>query len=129
MTCTARLPEKILLLFNKLHRIDPKGVKIHTPLAATLPDFEPYTSMGAEPWDQSSQVTAGSSCPPMRAIYSGTQTGMMGPFPPSGKRVDLPFIGILKFTNGKISEMWVEWDNVFMLTQLGHFPPAPDESE
>jgi predicted ester cyclase len=61
----------------------------------------------------------------MRAIYLGTQTGAMGPFPASGKRVELPFIGILRFTNGKISEMWVEWDNVYSLTQLGHLsPPA-----
>lgn len=59
----------------------------------------------------------------LRAIYSGTQTGDVGPFPPSGKRVELPYIGILRFAEGKISEMWVEWDNIFMLTQLGHFPP------
>lgn len=65
----------------------------------------------------------------MRAIYSGTQTGEVGPFPPSGKRVELPFIGILRFSEGKISEMWVEWDNIFMLTQLGHFPPTGGESE
>lgn len=63
----------------------------------------------------------------LRAIYSGTQTGQVGPFSPSGKRVELPYLGILRITDGKISEMWVEWDNVFMLKQLGHFPPAPDE--
>ena len=57
----------------------------------------------------------------MRATYSGTQTGQMGPFPPSGKAFELPFIGILKFRDGKISEMWVEWDNVYALSQLGHF--------
>lgn len=56
----------------------------------------------------------------MRAIYSGTQTGQMGPFPPTGKHFDLPFIGILKLRNGRISEIWVEWDNVHLLTQLGH---------
>jgi len=56
----------------------------------------------------------------MRATYSGTQTGVMGPFPPSGNRVELPFVGILRIGDGKISEMWVEWDNVFMLKQLGH---------
>ena len=65
----------------------------------------------------------------MRATYSGTQTGAMGPFPPSGKAADLPFIGILRFADGKISEMWVEWDNIFMLSQLGHFPPTADASE
>ena len=59
----------------------------------------------------------------LRAIYSGTQTGQVGPFPPSDKSIELPFISILKVTDGKVSEMWVEWDNVFMLTQLGHLQP------
>jgi len=62
----------------------------------------------------------------MRAIYSGTQSGQMGPFPPTGKRFELPFIGILKIDEGKISEIWVEWDNVFALNQLGHLA-APSE--
>jgi steroid delta-isomerase-like uncharacterized protein len=63
----------------------------------------------------------------MRAIYAGTQKGQMGPFPASGKRVELPFVGILRITDGKISQMWVEWDNMHMLTQLGHMP-APTEN-
>ena len=62
----------------------------------------------------------------MRATYSGTQSGAMGPFPATGKRFELPFVGILRIDQGKISEMWVEWDNVFALTQLGHLGP-PDE--
>lgn len=62
----------------------------------------------------------------MRAIYSGTQTGQMGPFPASGRKVDLPFIGILRFTDEVIAEMWVEWDNVHMLSQLGHLQPSSD---
>ena len=61
----------------------------------------------------------------MRATYSGTQSVPMGPFPATGKRFELPFVGILKIDEGKISEMWVESDNVFALTQLGHLaPPA-----
>ncbi len=62
----------------------------------------------------------------MRAIYAGTQTGEMGPFPPSGEHAELPFIGILRFADGKVVEMWVEWDNVHILTQLGHLSPPPD---
>ena len=62
----------------------------------------------------------------VRAYYSGTQTGQMGPFPPSGNTVKLVFIGILRIENDKIAEMWVEWDNVSILAQLGHFPPPGD---
>jgi steroid delta-isomerase-like uncharacterized protein len=59
----------------------------------------------------------------VRATYRGTQTGQMGPFPPSGKSMELPFMGILRLENGRIAEIWVEWDNMSALGQLGHFPP------
>ena len=59
----------------------------------------------------------------VHATYAGTQEGPMGPFPPSGKRMEAPFIGMLRLENGKIAEMWVEWDNLNALFQLGHFPP------
>jgi len=58
----------------------------------------------------------------VRARYIGTQDGPMGPFPASGKKLELPYNGILRFEDGKIAEIWVEWDNLFALTQLGHFP-------
>jgi steroid delta-isomerase-like uncharacterized protein len=60
----------------------------------------------------------------VHATYVGTQSGPMGPFPPTGKRVEIPFIGILRLENGKVAEIWVEWDNLSALTQLGHFPPG-----
>jgi len=63
----------------------------------------------------------------VRARYSGTQTGPMGPFPPTGKRVELVFIGLLRIENRKITEVWVEWDNLSILTQLGHLPPPTPE--
>jgi predicted ester cyclase len=66
----------------------------------------------------------------VHVTYKGTQSGPMGPFPPSNKRLELPFLGILRVEDGKISEIWVEWDNLNALSQLGHFPPAqPGESE
>ena len=61
----------------------------------------------------------------VRALLSGTQSGQMGPFPPTGKRVQIPFIGILRIEDGKVAEIWVEWDNLSTLTQLGHLAP-PD---
>ena len=57
------------------------------------------------------------------ATFSGTQTGPMGPFPATGKKVEGKFLSILRLQEGKIAELWVEWDNLALLTQLGHFPP------
>lgn len=61
--------------------------------------------------------------------YRGTQQGAMGPFPPTGRRVDLDFSGFIRFEEGLIAEMWVTWDNLTALTQLGHFPPPGTEED
>ena len=58
-----------------------------------------------------------------RLTYEGTQEGAMGPFPPSNKRVKGPFLAFLRIQDGKVAEMWVEWDNLSMLVQLGHYRP------
>ena len=63
------------------------------------------------------------------ATYSGTQTGPMGDFPATGKPVETPFLALFRIEAGRIAELWVEWDNVAMLTQLGLFPPSPPPSE
>jgi steroid delta-isomerase-like uncharacterized protein len=65
----------------------------------------------------------------VHATYRGTQSGPMGPYPPSGKRVELPFIGILRVADGKIAEIWVEWDNLHVLSQLGHLPGSTPATE
>lgn len=64
-----------------------------------------------------------------RVIYRGTQSGPMGPFPPSGRTLELPFLGILRIESGKIAEIWVEWDNLTALAQLGHWPPPTAVAE
>jgi len=60
------------------------------------------------------------------ATYTGTQTGPLGDLPATGKSVSSKFITIFRIENGRIAELWVEWDNLSMLTQLGHFPPPGD---
>ena len=65
----------------------------------------------------------------IRATYTGTQSGPMGDFPSSGNKVDGPFIAFFRIESGKIAELWVEWDNVDMLTQLGIFPPRVPSNE
>lgn len=57
------------------------------------------------------------------ATYAGTQTGPMGDIPATGRTVELRFLAIFRIADGMIAELWVEWDNVAMLTQLGLFPP------
>ena len=59
-----------------------------------------------------------------RAVYTGTQTGPMGEFPATGRRVEAPFMAMFRIEAGQIAELWVEWDNLAMLTQLGLFPPS-----
>ena len=57
------------------------------------------------------------------ATYSGTHTGPMGEYEATGKPVAATFLAIFRIEDGRIAELWVEWDNVAMLSQLGLFPP------
>jgi len=62
----------------------------------------------------------------VRELYRGHQSGPMGPFPATGKPLEIPFLGFLRIEEGKVAEIWVEWDNMAALTELGHLePPAP----
>jgi hypothetical protein len=38
-------------------------------------------------------------------------------------------MSIFRIEAGQIAELWVEWDNVAMLKQLGLFPPPPPQPE
>jgi len=57
------------------------------------------------------------------ATYTGTQTGPLGDFPVTGKVVNVPFLAMFRIEGGKIAELWVEFDNVAILSQLSLFPP------
>ncbi len=61
------------------------------------------------------------------ATYSGIQEGPMGPFPATGKLLELDMAGMHRIDGGKIVETWVIWDNLTGLTQLGLFPPETVE--
>lgn len=63
------------------------------------------------------------------ATYSGTQTGPMGEFPVTGRSVEIKFLSIFRIEDGRIAELWVEWDNLAMLTQLGLYPPPEGASD
>ena len=54
--------------------------------------------------------------------FSGTQTGPWGPFPASQKQTCVDIAGMFRFEDDKIAELWITWDNLAGLTQLGHLP-------
>ena len=54
--------------------------------------------------------------------YEGTQQGPLGPFPPSGAKVNFDFGAVFRLESGKIAEWWATWDNMTVLRQLGHLP-------
>jgi predicted ester cyclase len=58
----------------------------------------------------------------------GTQTGEMEGLPPLGNSYELVNFVIHRFKDGKVAETWVVWDNMAMLRQLGHLPPAGAEA-
>jgi len=58
--------------------------------------------------------------------YEGTQEGDLGPFAASGRKTKFSFGGVAYMRQDRIAEWWVTWDNMAILTQLGHLtaPPA-----
>lgn len=55
-----------------------------------------------------------------RSRGTATQTGPLGPFAPTGKRMDLVIVGMHRFEGSLVAETWTSWDNLAVLTQLGH---------
>ena len=55
-----------------------------------------------------------------RSRGTGTQSGPLGPFPATHKRMDVVIIGMHRFHEGLVAETWTSWDNLAVLTQLGH---------
>ena len=56
------------------------------------------------------------------ARYEGTHRGPLGPFAPTDRRATFDFAGMFKVTGGKLSELWITWDNMTILAQLGLLP-------
>lgn len=75
------------------------------------------------------QLVAEGNYVAMRAVYSGTQSGPLGSFPATGRKIESPFLGVFRIEDGLIVEFWVEWDNLVILNQLGFFPPSSSPSE
>jgi steroid delta-isomerase-like uncharacterized protein len=57
----------------------------------------------------------------------GTNTGSLMGMPPTGKSMTITGISIERFMDGKIAEVWVNFDMLGMLQQLG-LAPAPESA-
>jgi len=61
------------------------------------------------------------------ATFTGTNNGPLGQFSATGRPVETNFLVMFRIQEGKIAEIWVEWDNLAVLTQLGLYPPKGAE--
>jgi len=93
-------------------------------------DFKTYLRQDSATFPDSrmtiDHVVAEGNFVAFHGTYVATQMGPMGPFPPSNKQMSIEIAGVTRFENGKVAEMWVTWDNLAALTQLGYFPPPTE---
>ena len=57
-----------------------------------------------------------------RLILTGKHTGEIMGVPPTGKEIHLIANNIYRIEDGKIAELWTEWDRLALLEQLGLAP-------
>ena len=57
-----------------------------------------------------------------RTTMRGTHTGDFFGIPPTGRRVELPGVHIMRIANGRIAEHWGSNDDLGMMRQLGVIP-------
>ncbi|MBA2396811.1 MAG: ester cyclase [Ktedonobacteraceae bacterium] len=58
----------------------------------------------------------------VRSTFSGTRSGPLLGFPPTGKHCTQSQISIFRLINGKVSEYWFNADDLGMIRQLGLLP-------
>jgi predicted ester cyclase len=58
-----------------------------------------------------------------RMTARGTQIGEFGPMPPTGKKIEITVIDIMRFRGNKLVEHWGVPDRFALMEQLGMKPP------
>ena len=62
-------------------------------------------------------------------VFTGKQVAPIGPIEATGNLVSIDVSGMFRIQDNRIVEIWILWDNVAMLTQLGHSPFSPTVGE
>jgi steroid delta-isomerase-like uncharacterized protein len=61
----------------------------------------------------------------VEGTWKGTNTGPFGPFGPTGRTTSMPWVNNIRFgADGKIVAITALYDQMTVLTQLGHLAPA-----
>lgn len=58
----------------------------------------------------------------VRVVMTGTQTGEFMGIPPSGKRVEISVIDLVRIENNQVVEHWGVSDMLTLMTQIGAIP-------
>ena len=58
----------------------------------------------------------------LHMTWTGTQQGEFMGIPPTGRRISVNVIDIIRIANGKLAEHWGIMDNATMMQQLGVMP-------
>jgi ketosteroid isomerase-like protein len=58
----------------------------------------------------------------LRLAIEGVHTGDFQGIPPSGRPFAIEAIDIIHMRDGKVSEMWIQYDSVGLLIQIGAMP-------
>jgi steroid delta-isomerase-like uncharacterized protein len=62
-----------------------------------------------------------------RVVFSGTQNGPILGIPPTGRRVEIEALNIMRVSGGRIVEQWGQPDMLGMMQQLGLVPAPAQE--
>jgi predicted ester cyclase len=57
-----------------------------------------------------------------KKTVSATHTGEFAGIPPTGNRVELTYVDILRLRDGRIVEHWLSMDQLTFMQQLGAIP-------
>jgi steroid delta-isomerase-like uncharacterized protein len=119
--------------FDKLSSIIKEDFKRHSQATADMQEInsleefislqEGFISSFSDQKVTLEKVIAEKDYVAVYATYSGTNDGPSPPFPATNKFAELKFLSLFRIEDNKIAEMWVEWDNLNFLAQLGLFPP------
>ncbi len=65
----------------------------------------------------------------VRVLLAGTHSGSGLGVPPSGRRVRVAGIVVVRIANGQIAEGWNSWDQLGLLRQIGALPVPQGEDQ